>query len=95
MVSTVDRIPTCDIWTNRRANGQVYRLIIQTCSRKTDGHLAVPVIYWHTNTKDRQTNVDMMSDIGPTNVTDRQTDTHGQTDTLHDSRSRLHDNELA
>jgi len=32
------------------------------------------MIYWHTNTKDRETNVDMMSDIGPTNVTDRQTD---------------------
>jgi len=26
------------------------------------------------NTKDRETNVDMMSDIGPTNVTDRQID---------------------
>ena len=50
MLSGVGIIPTCDGRTDRRANGQVLT-DIQTDGRKADGHLVVPMIYWHTNTK--------------------------------------------
>ena len=47
-------------------------MMVHECNKQTDRQTTVHVIYLHKN-RHTQRHVDMMSDIGATNVTDRQT----------------------